>query len=291
MAKIIVHIGLPKTATSSLQVECFTNLNDCRIKYLGLKDPRESKQSKLYLHFYNSVTKGTNIDETSDLFKNELEKGYDLLISDEMIVVGDWQMKIRNLFNIINELDYKLLVTVREPASAMFSYYTELYHIFEKEKRSFTELALQHNYMKIYHYKIFFQFLLQYFDKTRIKVFKFENIINNELGELKDLVHIVSESALQNHNAKRLESDYVIKEQEIRAINLIAKMLSKLRLKINYELFFVKPLRKMAFFLFNRSVAKKSYKIHKPDREELDFIRKALQDEISFIKHNFGIFY
>ena len=52
MHNLINHIGLPKTGTTTLQMDLFPQL-DCI--YLGVKQPREEEQDALYSKFMHYV--------------------------------------------------------------------------------------------------------------------------------------------------------------------------------------------------------------------------------------------
>lgn len=81
MSKIIIHIGLPKTATTSLQISFFPKLNDQRIFYVGVHHPRKENNNYLYRLFYAYMENGKNLNEIRNVINEELKSGFDLLIS------------------------------------------------------------------------------------------------------------------------------------------------------------------------------------------------------------------
>ena len=120
MARIFIHIGLPKTATTTLQKQVFSNKSNNSLNYLGVYQPRSIKQNALYRHFYKAIYSGKELSRVQKMLQNELNKGKDLLISEEMIVLSTfenrWRKNIENLYEVIKAFDYLIIVTVREPA-------------------------------------------------------------------------------------------------------------------------------------------------------------------------------
>lgn len=138
--KLIVHIGLPKTATTTLQADVFPKLINNQIKYLGTFQPREKTPLKnLYHHFCKAVESRENIDNIRILLNKEISKGHTLIISEEGMTVPSgnitWKKKLENLGKIVRGFDYTIIVSVREPSSALFSYYCELYPRFAATKK------------------------------------------------------------------------------------------------------------------------------------------------------------
>ncbi len=139
--KLFVHIGLPKTATTTLQREIFPKLSGDHIQYLGVYQPRkDTNQTVFFEQFCQIVYSGDGIDELARTLSEMLESGATYVLSEEMLTVSSgnasWQAKLTNLAKLLNGLDYSILVTVREPTAAMFSYYIELYEQFSRRKRA-----------------------------------------------------------------------------------------------------------------------------------------------------------
>ena len=181
MAKIFVHIGLPKTATTTLQKQVFTKISNQSLNYLGVFQPRDVKQNNLFRQFYKAIHSGDAIENIQELLKVELNKGINLLISEEMIILPSeekgWRDKIENLRKIIGAMDYHIIITVREPVNAMFSFFSHKYVTYKKDNKSFEEIATTDKNMEIYQYKKLFSFIHRKFDKT-IKCRKFRKKIN-----------------------------------------------------------------------------------------------------------------
>jgi len=73
--KVFVHIGLLKTATTTLQHEFFPKFNNSKIVYIGLRTPRRQKQSLLFEHFDKAVRLGEDIEQALP-FVSEGFRGY-----------------------------------------------------------------------------------------------------------------------------------------------------------------------------------------------------------------------
>lgn len=90
-----------------------------------------------------------------------------IILSDEMLTVSSgairWRQKLANLSDFLGNIDYRVLVTVRDPVDAMFSYYVELYHHFRRRRKSPEELACHDEAMEIFHYDKLRQELDAYF--------------------------------------------------------------------------------------------------------------------------------
>lgn len=291
MPKIFVHIGLPKTATSTLQIDVFPKIDRSKITYLGIYQPRKNIQNPIFSSFMKAIYSGIEVDYIKHLLTEELKKGKNLLISEEMIVVGDWKQKILNLARIIKDFDYQLIITVREPAEAMSSYYVELYHIFKKEKSTFYNTALYNGFMKVFHYKYFIQHLLKYFEKDRINIFKFEEIIKGNILGIEKALSISQNFEIQNNNFRKKTSKYVKRHQELRITNILRNTVIFRKLFVLFKDSYLKPILKRIFHLFDFLKIVKRTKINKPSVSELQSLRLFLKDDTSYLSDEFGIQY
>ena len=210
MGKIFIHIGLPKTATTSLQSQYFPALDQKKIKYLGVFQPRSGQETTGYRVIVDAIYSGDTENATKWL-KENLNGSCAVLLSEECILVSDstkdWRCKLENLGVLLEGLDYELLVTVRDPVGAIFSYYIELYKSFSKERKSFLDLAMFDPRMEIYHYSKLFSEIEKHFESRRVFVKKFEEI---KRGDVEDLGRFLAEATpefgeLNNHNSRREE--------------------------------------------------------------------------------------
>lgn len=293
MSKIYVHIGWPKTATTTLQKNVFPNLSSDTMMFAGVFQPRGEKSEKIYYSFMNAVNTGEGTAEVRADLKDLLNAGKSLLISDEMIVVSQpqvsWKNKLINCSTILAGLDYKILVTVREPVSVMYSYYVELFS--QWKKTSFSEVAWNAEAMKIYHARYFFDILFRWFDRECIHAICFEDIISgnfNKLTEFFDGISFTDEINLHNDNAKQSSGKitYIIKRKNV--FNIIYSSLGCSKIQRFPGARWVKRCLNPAIELLNIDV---TTKVKKPSQYERDALQSRLSNETAALAKEFGIEY
>lgn len=221
MSTLIIHLGLPKTATTTLQQDIFPKLARNGVDYLGVLQPRSKQQTETYKYYYNAVMKGHDLSKTKDLLSNLMRCDNNILISEEMTLVSNignsWRNKINTLSLLVKGLDYQLIITVREPLRAMFSYYVEILPTILKssgqlvDPRGFVWRALHDEIMEIFHYEKLIDHLTKNFDKSRINVVRFEDIIK---GEISSILNIIGSDenyvySMGRKNIKKRDDNYV----------------------------------------------------------------------------------
>ena len=122
---IYLHLGLHKTASTSLQNSIFPYLND--IEFIG-RCVNFDSSSTLYKELSNyCFSKNTDLEIEKKL-SDELRKcssKKSILISDEWFTSdysglysyygASWQQKIKKISRVVNELDHKVLISIRNP--------------------------------------------------------------------------------------------------------------------------------------------------------------------------------
>lgn len=211
--RVYVHIGLPKTATTTLQLDYFPHVNNDEYQYLGVFQPRGQKVSDpLFVQVISAARSGDGLEEVRQALKERLNtEQRSLIISEEMLTVGSaevtWQEQLSNLSKILSGIDYKVLVTVREPVSAMFSFYVELHDRFQKKGMPFSELALHDNDFGIYHYDGLLEVLSEAFDPACVHLQSFESLVKADFRATSDFLDNPTMepafSTLKNHNHKK----------------------------------------------------------------------------------------
>ncbi|TKF99447.1 hypothetical protein [Vibrio sp. F13] len=188
MAAIILHIGLPKTATTLLQMHVFNKLNK-EVDYLGVFQPRTENQDYLYKDIFRLISNSSEQYKGDfNRVKHELESRLNkievpLLLSDEMICVDDefvcWQEKIKRLSELFDGHDVQILVTTREPVSAIFSYYVELYHFIKVTYSNVIDFANKSNLVSIYNYEYLDSVICENFNVAKVNYVPFELLKND----------------------------------------------------------------------------------------------------------------
>lgn len=215
MKRIIIHIGLPKTATTSIQKHVFEAEDGSRWDYVGVRQSRNRDQSELYERFMKcTACLKADFDENCSKFNaliSAMENDMPMLISEEMFVVDQeisWQEKLSRLQKITQSLEVSILVTVRDPARAAYSLYVESYSLISEEYPTFDDFFKESNQSKIFNYKLLFSRLDELFDKKNILVVPFELLRRGQFSSeiVKSLGFSFDVVDLPNENTKKHNS-------------------------------------------------------------------------------------
>lgn len=299
--RIVLHIGLPKTATSTLQKCVFPKFE---IRYLGVNQPRDSEQDSVYTDLleytsseYASTEALTSLRKkiTSLITDDEI---LPLVISEEMFCIDEvhvsWQNKVERLGRVFSGFNIEVLVTVRKPLEAMYSLYVELFNNISHEYTTFDEFFYKCNNCKIYEYKYFSSVLEGSFAPETIKYFPFEGLVDEELfiTELGKMINVNKKNniKLDNINAKKEDrtgyktSDMTIGNfiSRIHKISLI-RWLSKLSFIQDYIKPHILPMLKI-------KVRKGAVIERYTERESSKYI-KDLNESNEFFYNHFDIDY
>ena len=135
MFKIALHIGLPKTATTSLQNNVLYPAHiEGKINFLGRSG--EPFTVEYYNPFEDIFSKLSN-EEMSESEISELQTELSKHLSEDVLNViceeglsltqGFHYTRLENLKKILGFCDVKVLVSLRSPLDFFFSYYSEMY--------------------------------------------------------------------------------------------------------------------------------------------------------------------
>lgn len=202
--KLFIHIGPPKTATTSLQI-FFQELEDPNLIYCGIFQPREEKEYNIGEELYRSLVE-KNIDRQKEIIieiDKILSSGKSVSISEEMFLVESrelsWESKIEKLYQLTKSLSPKILIILREPLSAIKSYYQEMYYRINKDKFSSFNDFIESDYCTIYRYDILIK---------KIRTIGFKNLL---LLDFKKLIsgkyRIIDIFGVENLNSIMLEEN------------------------------------------------------------------------------------
>lgn len=297
--KIFIHIGLPKTATTTLQIDFFPSLCGEHIHYLGILQPRSKKQSDIYKKISMAVNTGLLINEARTELIRLLDSSQISILSEESFTVSDknssWRVKLKNLSEILCELDYTILISVREPTAAMFSYYVELYDQFSTEDKCFLDLAKNDDRMHIYHYGKFTDVVWECFERDRVFVKKFEEIVDGNLSDWTQLITSGESNddsiKINNHNAKINVGQKVYTGKNISLADAIKRVLIALGWfgegrGVRLKRLLAPVVRFMERISFYSEVA-----IARPSQADMAELKKYLGEETSALDKYFGIKY
>ncbi len=275
----------------------FPSLVNTRVKYLGVYHPRDERPSfELYSRFCEAVDSGEEIYELRTLLEQELSAGVSLVLSEEMFTVSSgklsWRVKLSNLSRIIGGLDYALILTVREPSTALFSYYCELYPRFRDRYANFVECALHDEGMEIFHYQKLMEEIMKNYEKKRITVLRFEDIVKNKIERIYEIIptekRLADVAVLAEHNKRVHNNNVVLTRYKLSVGDFLRKLsaISGLRNAKRYCQF-RKKLHHIVI-LFDR-MQLKQVKIKKPTPYEMQFLKMKLSKETIALYENFKI--
>jgi aromatic ring-cleaving dioxygenase len=298
--KFLIHIGLPKTATTSLQRDFFPGIVGESTKYIGVFQPREVQaQTLLYQDIYNAVIYRGNIALVRKKLIEKLDSGMSIIISEEMFMVSSsaasWRDKLDNLQYLVADINYEIILTVREPSAAIFSFYTELYQRFASRWNGFIDCALYDEDMEIFHYRKLLKKLFDTFEAEKIHVFKFEDIIANDIKGLESVMPCVPKVEanfnLSHQNKKSQKKGYVVSPKyEISFVDNIYQYCDWLRNNNSNSIILVKKIARPVVKLIDK-ITRMKLKVQRPSESEIDLLKKSLASETAALEEQFGIKY
>ena len=193
MESFTIHLGLPKTATTLLQQYCFDLIGD-KYDYLGVRQPRASLQQPLFEALASALDYPeekflSNLTDIKrrliDSSKDSASRGSSILISEECFLLDSahttWQQKVERLGVIFKNQNVHILLTIRDPVSAVHSYYIEMYHKIKQRHKSLLSFALNDNRAEIFHYDELDRLIKKCFPNARISIIPYELLKNNQL--------------------------------------------------------------------------------------------------------------
>ncbi len=211
---IILHVGSPKTGTTSLQKSVFPLMKSC--KYLGKHiGVRNSTIFSKIAYMVNSAPKDEFLSKAHEInvLLSEIEENR-IFISDESFCVASStsyglisvREKIKRLSLILSGHDVIALLTIRNQNEAVFSLYVELYSTYKiiYGFRSFGDVV--RNCPEIlcdsFDYYMIQSVLKEYFSRIDIKYYLFEEMkegdrgfvdkLMSEIGELTTMPYLLS---------------------------------------------------------------------------------------------------
>ncbi|WP_148255584.1 hypothetical protein [Aidingimonas lacisalsi] len=181
--KVYLHLGLHKTATTSMQQYVFPFVEG--VNFLGREVIDLKDNSSLYKKIaYYCFSKEENIKlkkEIGTALENTLNDS-SILISDEWFTAdysgffafdgAHWQMKIARLSELLEGADCQVILTIRHPFEGLYSQYCEFLSVGIDELyptfRSYAEFS---NDANAYHYEYLFKSIKRNFENLSIVTF------------------------------------------------------------------------------------------------------------------------
>lgn len=217
---LIVHIGPPKTATTSLQIALERNL-PASFAYLGAYQPRERNPHNCCHTLNNMVlmNKNSRPEDLSEFLENVEEnktKGIVSLVVEETLMDGssgvDWRQKIKNLAEVLVHVDAIPAITLRHPLDGIPSLQREYAWTlgFAQKKSIF---FLLHPQCRVFDYR----YVLENLRKSGFKevcLLSFSELTNNGLDLSKIYTKVSTKRTLKigEYNASYRENKYSRKD-------------------------------------------------------------------------------
>lgn len=295
--KVVFHIGLPKTGTTTLQADVFPFIAEkSAYRYIGLWQPqRKIKQHPLMSAIYRWFANGEGFPHLSDLLR-EMSHDSLLLISNECVlstnIHSDWQLRVQRLARLLDDHEITFYLTVREPTRAMFSYYVE-HHLDAPagHYRGFSQAVERDPRLEIYRYGTLFPTLEAMLGRSII-VEAYEDVF---AGKSDFLASLTADGkpfpeSIGRHNAKRTTTDVVVAGNA-------ATLRDRLRQTV-----YATPIGRSRWA--RRAVASLApitssldrvklgpAGVPKPSASDFATLRAALRDDVAYLRERFGIDY
>ncbi len=163
--QIYVHIGLPKTATTTLQTQVL--MGHPGWVYLGTQLPRVLNADRDFIRFASFVHRGEGCanEVASSLMARHRLEGKPLMISEENLCVGAFDRypqghplaqtraaKLDRLCQVLKDMDALILVSLRPFRQAVFSAYVEYQEHWGEDVSDRSNLVANSDVMGMYRY-------------------------------------------------------------------------------------------------------------------------------------------
>lgn len=170
MRQAFIHVGLHKTATTSIQRYVFQRYHGAHVNYLGVRHPRVGGGTPEYDSFMRLATCVSETEFNAKLpdFQSKLREadsdiGLPLLISDENIycaeiIAGEIPVgeRVNRIGRIFEDYELRVVATVRPQAEALFSLYVQMYPFLASPKPNFEEFLSHASLLECYLYDLLF---------------------------------------------------------------------------------------------------------------------------------------
>lgn len=187
MKTIYLHLGPPKTGTTSLQRWLVSNKGDA-YTYAGSRQPRVKYDKKDLSH---AIYKWAKTEFPDALLKKKLrsrietrlKKSDHLILSEEMFLHRPrWQRNIENLKDILDGYQVKISICIRELRAVIPSYFAETYFKLPESLRDDYEAFSKSKWVGMYHPESVYGCLLNIgFNPNDIHFFLFKDLTNERL--------------------------------------------------------------------------------------------------------------
>jgi len=315
--KIILHLGLPKTASTTLQHHLFQKLHDeKKINFLGKVVDFDEHNKPTWKNKTGHIIR----DACEGKIVRDITSEVDMILRDDMLnVYSDegimvcypglknlsLEKKLSNLKIILKDYDVTVLLSLRNPIDYFYSLYVQLFPRFyynDKIKNTFEKhinsyLSDRENILyESFHYP---KVLEMVFSKFDTKIILFEDMKNDvqsycsELANLLELDILEIKNHLENKHENKKEKHSTGTYNGIYTTTAPFKNYIKSLFKKDTSLYkttkYIYNLKILTFEIFPR--ARQEYKevFHKkPNQIQIDALSKTLllKNNFNFNKYN-----
>ncbi len=188
--RLLLHIGYPKTGTTTLQESFFSNLK--QIDYIG-KPYKASWKRNLHDVIFNDLNKDVEIKtQHKTLVWSEENFLKFQFYKDQMFI-----KKLLKIKQIFFNYEIKIMITVRKHQNILRSCFQQFSEELKSNKIFLKDLnyaykisnlnETQKDFINMYDYFKLYQNLLKIFNKDQIIFLFFENLVNDENDFLKKI--------------------------------------------------------------------------------------------------------
>jgi hypothetical protein len=234
MKKFIIHIGYPKTATTTIQKNIF--MKYCSSRYMGKKYIQDEISNNLDSIIDSLLFDSETIFDIKLSSHIEIIKSYAKNINDKIIISNEilskkyYQIIIARLDRLFNIQDYskcEIIITLRNQKELIFSQYIEKYKGNNKKFNEYLQNGLSSPYdnclYSVYDFYEIYQAYSLVFGKSSVHILLYEDLKYNPKifsMKLSDLIN-VDESLIYNvlatkkENIKKKDKAYFFKKISI----------------------------------------------------------------------------
>ena len=248
--KILIHVGPPKTGTTSLQ-HWLHNHENVDFFYLGIKPNRFDRKNELVNLFYKHIKGKISIQDLIKKMDNATNLNT-LLISEELLIHGDnWKDCINSLAKLKEHYNVKIAYCYRNSIKTIPSIYAESHsNLSEDLKQSFSKFI---NSKLVEAYKL--DIVQKTFDDMKLdyNIFDFNELIKSELT-INSIFNIDTDISVFKKKIK-LPSENITQKN---------KYFYNAKVKTPKQMIFEKKIRKISNKYFNKDLSKyftRTYKI------------------------------
>lgn len=255
MKKLLIHIGYPKTATTTIQESLFVKLHEAgKINYLGKSD----YFSNNYFKQSYALLRSLNLNQDFNVNDLKISSKKINVISNEDFTATPWYLEAVLGSKVIDPFEYpqrlaslfknavdsiEIMVAIRNQKDSIYSFYVQDYFLFMEDRNNdtLTKFIFEDNRtfrkekFKIFYFLYLLKKYEESFGKENIHILLFEDLkydpkfFYNQLSQIINVESSLVETLLTGKHLrekKKTETGYYA---EVKKTKALGKVLNKLR--------------------------------------------------------------